>query len=73
MCTHVQGIDEEHTHVVMCTHVQGIDEESKLNLSPPQLECLVLYVLKEAASCVAETKGLTALAAADDKQQDDEM
>ena len=45
-------------------------------MSPPQLECLVLYVLKEAANCVAEAKGLTALAttaAAADQQQDDEM
>ena len=44
-----------------------------MNLSPPQLECLVLYVLKEAANCVAEAKGLTVTAAAADQQQDDEM
>ena len=53
--------------------LQGIDEESRLNLSPPQLECLVFYILKEAACCVAGAKGLTSLSVSGDQGESSEM
>ena len=35
--------------------LQGIDEESQIYLTPSQLECLLGYILKEAAHCMRDT------------------
>ena len=41
--------------------LQGINKDCHLILTPSQLECLVGYILKEAAGHIADIKGLTTL------------